>query len=395
MYSLAAIILAAGFSSRMGAFKPLLPLGGKPLVDWSLDLFREVGIRRVLVVTGHEHEQLEEYLTGRDVEIVYNPDYATGMFSSIATGLNALGSTSTGFFLLPVDIPLVRSATVNAIIRRWRIVHNTPRYFITPSFFGKTGHPPLFDIQHRPDILNWSGEQGVAGYVRQFSARHPNCIHEVRVADRFILADADTPDRLSTLEAQVASRLNPTMEEALGLLGAFGAGDEMLLHATQVAEVTISFAQELRVKGIDFDVEQAATIALLHDIGKGWPQHAVVGSRMVADAGFLGIRDAIALHMDYPACADEPMTCAELVWLADKYVQGTSMVALDERFEKKRTLFAENPDALAGVERRYSATCVSHEKLTRLTGRTPENILAAPLSSPELEKLYDLLVATR
>ncbi|WP_027183465.1 DVU_1551 family NTP transferase [Desulfovibrio inopinatus] len=395
MYSLAAVVLAAGFSSRMGAFKPLLPLGDKPLVDWSIDLFRDVGIRRIVVVTGHNREKLEQYLANRDVEIVYNPDYATGMFSSITMALDALGNTTSGFFLLPVDIPLVRSATVKALLRRWRIVHKTSRYFITPNFLGKTGHPPLFDIEHRRDILNWTGEQGLAGYVRQFTASNPKCVHNIRLADRFILYDADTPERLAELEAQVESRPYPTMEEAIGLLVALGAGDDMFLHATQVAEVSIAFAQVLKDRGIDFDIELTSAIALLHDIGKGWPNHAVVGARMAADAGFSGIQDAIALHMDFPARAEEPMTCAELVCLADKYVQGTSAVAMEERFEKKRKLFADNPEALKGVERRYTATRVSHEKLTRLAGRTPEDILAAPSSSPELEKLYDLLVAAR
>src|ERR1700690_952275 len=113
----AAIVLAAGFSSRMGAFKPLLPFGERTLVDHVVTNLRAAGVPRIHVVTGFEAEAIAPELTRLGVARVHNYDFAAGMFSSVRAGVASLPADVDAFLLAPVDVPLLRPAT---IARVWR-----------------------------------------------------------------------------------------------------------------------------------------------------------------------------------------------------------------------------------------------------------------------------------
>src|SRR5271157_4270310 len=105
---MSALVLAAGYSSRMGQFKPRLPVGGRSAIELAITAFREAGIEVVLVVTGHRAQELTAVLEGHRVRCVFNPKYDSGMYSSIVAGLKALPADTDACFILPADIPLVR-----------------------------------------------------------------------------------------------------------------------------------------------------------------------------------------------------------------------------------------------------------------------------------------------
>jgi molybdenum cofactor cytidylyltransferase len=107
----AAIILAAGFSSRMGRFKPLLPLGKETITDHLIATYLRNGVDVYLVV-GYRQEELRAAVKARHVRIVENPDYPRGMFTGVLAGLRSLKDGYRGAFVNPVDIPLVSPATI-------------------------------------------------------------------------------------------------------------------------------------------------------------------------------------------------------------------------------------------------------------------------------------------
>ena len=116
---LSALIPSAGLSSRMAPeFKPLLDMGGSPMIRVVIDLFHQAGVRDIVVVTGHNRDGLEPVVREAGAKSVFNPDYKKGMFTSIRAGAMALDRESRGFFLLPVDIPAVRPSTVEQSGRR-------------------------------------------------------------------------------------------------------------------------------------------------------------------------------------------------------------------------------------------------------------------------------------
>jgi len=107
--SFAAIVLSAGFSSRMGAFKPLLRLGDETALEKAVNLFRHAEVEHLQVVVGHQAELLNPLVERLGVSCTVNPSYRDGMFSSVQSAMRKLPEGTDGFFLLPVDTPLVRS----------------------------------------------------------------------------------------------------------------------------------------------------------------------------------------------------------------------------------------------------------------------------------------------
>jgi molybdenum cofactor cytidylyltransferase len=182
----AVIILAAGFSSRMKQLKPLLPLGEATVTDYAISTFQSLGVE-VFLVVGNRKEEVISGINSRGITLVNNPDFEKGMFSSIQAGIKHLGKEYQAFFILPVDIPLVKPATVKKIIEAGT---SHPQSIIYPAFKGKRGHPPLIPSGLIPEILAWTQDGGLKAYLKtkeQLSINLP-------VTDSFILFDIDTPE---------------------------------------------------------------------------------------------------------------------------------------------------------------------------------------------------------
>lgn len=107
-----AVILAAGYSSRMGSFKPGLQIGGKTVIARLIASFYDAGIKDIVVVSGHNREVLKSLIKGFDVTESYNENFPEGMFTSIQAGVRKTDRTLRGFFLIPVDCPLLEKETV-------------------------------------------------------------------------------------------------------------------------------------------------------------------------------------------------------------------------------------------------------------------------------------------
>src|ERR1035438_9300572 len=116
---LAAIVLAAGFSSRMVEFKPLLPLAGAMALERSIGLFRAASITEVIVVVGHRAEVLRPLAERSGARSIFNEQFEQGMYSSIIAGCSALPAWVEAAFVLPADTPLVRPATVRQLAEAW------------------------------------------------------------------------------------------------------------------------------------------------------------------------------------------------------------------------------------------------------------------------------------
>jgi molybdenum cofactor cytidylyltransferase len=187
----AAIVLAGGLSTRMKNFKPLLPLGDATVTDHVIDTFLNAGVD-VFLVAGYRHDDIAAGIKKRDITIVYNPDYEKGMFSSIQAGIRRLPPVYRGFFILPVDIPLVRPETIKQMLN---VAVKNPECIIYPVFEGKRGHPPLVPTALASAILRW----GKGGGLKAVLKSHEKLAREVPVADSNILFDIDTPEDYKAL----------------------------------------------------------------------------------------------------------------------------------------------------------------------------------------------------
>jgi len=189
----AAIIPAAGSSSRMGHFKPLLQVDGQTLVQRAISVFRQNRIDDIIVVVGHRAADLEAALVKEEVRIARNEAYMRGMFSSVKIGMRQLPDHSEAFFVLPVDIAFVRSATIGRLIEAFR---NHPGHIFYPCVANRRGHPPLIPAHLAEAIAGHDGKGGLRRALKSWA----ELAVDVPVADRHILLDLDMPEDLLKLK---------------------------------------------------------------------------------------------------------------------------------------------------------------------------------------------------
>ena len=137
--NISAIIPMAGLSSRMKAFKPLLPLGKRSILETSINLFKQNGIADVMVITDHRSADLEGRVTAMGATCIHNPDFHQGMFSRILTRVRNLKKDCDAFFVLPADIPAIWANTIQEMLGAYR---NGIEKILYPGFDGLEGHLP-------------------------------------------------------------------------------------------------------------------------------------------------------------------------------------------------------------------------------------------------------------
>ena len=202
----AALIAAAGRSSRMGDFKPMLTLGEMSIARRVVATFQQAGVTRIVMITGYQAEKLERHLSGLGLVFLRNERYAeTQMFDSVCMGLRYLRDKCDRVLFTPVDIPLFTASTVQALLE-------TGAKLAAPVCDGQTGHPTLIGTELIDSILADDGKEGLHGALQRCGAR----MRLIPVADRGVLLDADTPeDYQSLLHSHNQQLVRPLVEVSL------------------------------------------------------------------------------------------------------------------------------------------------------------------------------------
>lgn len=190
------VILAAGLSSRMEDFKPLLKLKEKTMIEHSIDSMFQAEVNQVVLVLGHRAEEIKAVLCNRydpsRLKFTYNEKYAeTDMLTSIKIGISALNSCD-GFYLLPGDMPAIHTKTFLAV----RAMMVKSRALVTfPTIEGHRKHPPLISNRCIEYILKFHGQGG----LRELWKRFEEEIKTVPVEDDGCMMDADTKEDYNRL----------------------------------------------------------------------------------------------------------------------------------------------------------------------------------------------------
>ena len=191
----AAILLAAGRSLRMGAFKPLLPFGNKTVIEHCIATLREAGIESIVVVVGHRAEEVRQQLKSFEVTFALNPDPESEMSASIACGIRELPESAEATLIALVDHPAVPREVVTALIDQWQ----SGSRLVIPEFEGRGGHPALIDLRFREELLRLDPERG----LRAFFEEHRPEVQRLRVPSPFIARDMDTWEDYRRLHEEV------------------------------------------------------------------------------------------------------------------------------------------------------------------------------------------------
>ena len=199
--SCTAILLAAGQSKRMGAFKPLLPFGKKTVIEYCIDYLREGGVETIVVVLGHRADEVRKKLANHDLTFALNPDPNSEMGASIAAGVRALSATAKATLIALCDHPAVPASVVAGLIDAWI---NGARLVI-PTWQNRGGHPVLVDLSLKSELLNLS----TSGGLRTLFDKYPSDIQRIEVDSPFIARDMDTWDDYLTLHREATGEPAP------------------------------------------------------------------------------------------------------------------------------------------------------------------------------------------
>ncbi|HEU5459317.1 MAG TPA: nucleotidyltransferase family protein [Pyrinomonadaceae bacterium] len=202
MTTVAAILLAAGQSKRMGAFKPLLPFGKKTVIESCIDHLREGGVETIVVVLGHSADEVRKKLEKHDVDFAFNPDPNSEMGASVASGISELPETAEATLIALCDHPAVPASVVSTLIDAWT---NGARLVI-PTWQNRGGHPVLVDLGFKSELLNL----GSSGGLRALFEAHQNEVQRIEVDSPFIARDMDTWDDYLTLHREATGEPAPS-----------------------------------------------------------------------------------------------------------------------------------------------------------------------------------------
>ncbi len=195
---IAAVILAAGRSTRMGGPNKLTAeIASRPLIRIAAEEALASRARPVLVVTGHERERVEAALKGLNVRCVHNPDYAAGLSTSLKVGLAALPAEVDGAIVCLGDMPQVRARLIDQLIAAFDPERGA--LVVVPSIAGKRGNPVVWSRRFFPELMVLDGDVG----ARHLIGRYPEALAEVPVSDNAALVDVDTPEALIAVRAEI------------------------------------------------------------------------------------------------------------------------------------------------------------------------------------------------
>jgi molybdenum cofactor cytidylyltransferase len=206
MVQVSAILLGAGESKRMGVDKLSLPWGRKTVLEHCLKTLLQSKVKEVIVVLNGRMKWVVEHPRDQKVnpkgrffnppskagfgdagrvKVVNNPYYRRGMSTSVRRGLQAIDPRSRGILIALGDQPLIKTRTINALIRAFVQRRGT---IVVPSFWGNQGHPVIFHCRYQKELLKLKGDVG----GRSIIEKHPEEVRLVRVRSEGVTKDMDT-----------------------------------------------------------------------------------------------------------------------------------------------------------------------------------------------------------
>lgn len=197
MYKVSAVLLAAGRSRRMGAFKPLLPFGERTVVETCVDNLRAAGVGEVVVVVGHRAGELRERLSPSSfVRFALNEDESSEMGASIARGVELVADGAGAVLIALVDQPAVPPEVIRSLIGARE---RTGARVVQPEWEGRGGHPVLIDLALRAELVSLDPSRG----LRALFDAHREEVLRVPAATPFVTRDMDTWEDYCKLHAEV------------------------------------------------------------------------------------------------------------------------------------------------------------------------------------------------
>lgn len=188
--AIAAVVLAAGSSERMGSANKLhLPIDGVPLLRGSLETLLTSNVEEVVVVLGHEQESTRALIDDLPLRLVYNEAHSSGQMTSVHCGLTALRAAYNGVIIALGDQPALSIADINRLIDAF--LNRIGGEVVVPTYQGKRGNPIIISESCRADILAGTRNLG----CRKFIEKNPELVRMIEMPNPSVVIDLDTPQQ--------------------------------------------------------------------------------------------------------------------------------------------------------------------------------------------------------
>jgi molybdenum cofactor cytidylyltransferase len=196
--NIAALVLGAGRSSRMGGPNKLLAeIAGRPLVRIVVEQALASRAHPVIVVTGHQREKVEAVLAGLPIAFVHNPNFADGLGTSLKTGISALPADVDGVIVCLGDMPQVDAKLIDRLIEAFDPEGGA--LVVVPTIDGKRGNPVVWSRRFFFDLMTVEGDVG----ARHLIGRYTEVVAEVPLTGTAAFTDVDTPEALRAVRAEL------------------------------------------------------------------------------------------------------------------------------------------------------------------------------------------------
>ena len=192
-----ALVPAAGMSTRLGRNKLLLPFKGKPLIAHAVDTLLASAVDEIIIVLGHEADQVRAAIGEKRVRFVENRDYHEGLGSSVRAGFAAVPFQTRAIMIYLADQPLLEPGDVNFLIHAFAEAGKTNKSIVVPLFGGQRGNPVILESSYKGSILAITGETGCRRVIKQ----NPDQVLTVEMENDHVIRDIDTPEDYERLVA--------------------------------------------------------------------------------------------------------------------------------------------------------------------------------------------------
>jgi molybdenum cofactor cytidylyltransferase len=197
---LSAIVPAAGMSTRLGRNKLLLPFKGQPLIAHAVDTLTTSKVDEIIVVLGHEADQVRAAIGNRRVRFVENLDYRLGLSTSVRAGFAAVPVQATGIMIYLADQPLLEPREVDFLIRALAEADKANKSIVVPFFRGQRGNPVIVKATYKASLLAITGETGCRRLIKE----NPNQVLMIEMETDHVVRDIDTIEAYDRLVAEAS-----------------------------------------------------------------------------------------------------------------------------------------------------------------------------------------------
>ena len=321
------LIVAAGQSRRMGAFKPLLTLNGFPMIQMTVQSLKNGGIRDITVVIGRESDRMREVLAPMGVRLAENPEFAsTDMLSSVKKGLSGMRDAE-GVFFLPGDLPLVSPRTMNYLKREAACLEKGTQGVI-PLLNGKHAHPLFISPEGYDTVLAYEGEGGLGAVSCQMRMK------KIEIRDPGALKDADFPSDLEEMRTYARKFRGISTDRCEELYEEVRLPAHIRAHCRAVGDLAARMAENLIGSGACLDVELCRSGGYLHDLCRLQFHHELAAKSFLERKGYLALAEIAGAHGGFEKEPESICQESAIVFLADKLIREDRRVTLTERYQK-------------------------------------------------------------